>query len=308
MKNKITHFCYVPFTGLGLYEGFRGQRWLDNRIKVFKHFVVPSLQAQTSQDFKIWISWRREERHNKSVSDLYKYLSNIFQDRVVFTYSGVCFWDDKYQDEEAQRRLTLSVHEAGKELMNHVGDVDHVLMTIQPSDDCYMSTAVEAIQVFFSIYDDQAVTFKRGYIMDYTTKGLSEYNPKTNPPFFTIKFPKKTFLDAREHVLYTGPYKSHEYIGQKLRLGAFEDRGFLVGTHGENISTYYDHPYRGEVIEGREAVAITSQFGLLGVPPIVIKKGLRRWILKKLPHPIRRKLRYWLGERLWAPIYSWIRR
>ena len=100
---KITHFLYCPFTGLGLYGGHRGNRWLRNRIKIFKQFVVPSLLAQTNQNFVIWISWRFEDRGDPLVRELYEWLSLRFmmpdmKSRVVFTYAGVCFWDDKYSD------------------------------------------------------------------------------------------------------------------------------------------------------------------------------------------------------------------
>ena len=43
-KGKFKHLIYCPFTGLGLYNGFRGNRWLKNRIKIFKEFVVFDIQ------------------------------------------------------------------------------------------------------------------------------------------------------------------------------------------------------------------------------------------------------------------------
>ena len=94
---KVAHLMYVPFTGLGLYGGHRGKRWLRNRIKIFMQFVVPSLLAQTNQDFIVWISWRREDKGDPDIIRLHEDLQNLFE-VVVFTYSGVCFWDDKHED------------------------------------------------------------------------------------------------------------------------------------------------------------------------------------------------------------------
>lgn len=306
---KVTHFIAIPWTGLGLFSGFRGDRWLRNRIKVFKQFVLPSLLAQTNKNFIVWHAWRREERNNPIVKEFEEFMMNTNL-KNVFTYSGIFFWDDKYEDAEAQERLVTSLHGALQTLVNFTGSSNEVIYTLQPSDDCYNSHMVDDVQTFFEKNKDyQAVGYTKGYIMDYTTKSLSEYNPKTHPPFFSIKFPKEVFIDPWKHMAYTGPYKSHEYIGDKLKLANEEDeRGFLVGTHGENISTYYDHPYRGAEILGIEKIDVMRRFGILGVEPIVIKKGLRRWILKKLPHPIRRKLRYWIGERFWSPLHNWIRR
>ncbi len=117
---------YVPFTGLGLYGGSRGNKWLRNRIKIFKSYVVRSLQAQTNQNFTIWISWRPEERFNKDVLALEFELKFKFgMDRVVFTYSGVCFYDDKFPDQEARERLAMSLHNSMPTLMEHIGNVKH---------------------------------------------------------------------------------------------------------------------------------------------------------------------------------------
>lgn len=285
---------YIPFTGLGLYNGFRGERWLRNRITVFKNFVVPSLQNQTCKDFTVWISWRREERGNRQVDELRQWLRENTDLNVVFTYSGVCFWDDKYNDAEAYKRLVDSVHYTLGELMD-VLTGEEILMTIQPSDDCYANYAVGSIQKFFRENNQyNAGGFIAGYIANYSTKEVSEYNPKTNPPFYTIKFPKEVFIDPRKQIQYTGPYKSHEYVPQFTKYAQWGDRGFLVGCHGENISTYYDHPFKGKVVKD-----ILKDFGIDNSPVTKFSLGWKRRILKALPHRIRRKVRYWFSEKLY---------
>jgi hypothetical protein len=298
---KIVHFMYVPWTGLGLYGGFRGNRWLRNRIKVFKQFVVPSLLAQTSKNFVLWCSWRWEEKHNPQVIELEQYLKQLFP--TVFTYQGVCFWDDKYSDEEARIRLLSSLHGSIGDLTDIIGEAPYVLMTIQPSDDCYDKHTVKAIQEMFDEVDVQAMGYTKGYMMNYLTGEVCEYNPDTIPPFFTIKFPRDVFIDPLKHTEYTGPYKSHEYIADKLKFGKIDERGFIVGCHGENISTVFNHPFRGKVMD-RE---ILKEFGLFDVPPIKIRLSVRKWLLRKLPHRAQRKLRYIFGEKLWQKWYEFIR-
>lgn len=314
-QQKITHFMYCPWTGLGLYNGFRGNRWLRNRIKVFKQFVIPSLQAQTSKNFILWCSWRREERHNVHVMQLMEYLDGITEFKTVHTFSGVCFWDDKYSNREARGRLLTSLHGAMGVLCDYVSEADFVYMTIQPSDDCYHKNAVKAIQAVFNETDLQAVGFKNGYMMNYLTKEVAEYNPNTNPPFYTIKFPKKDFLDPLGHANYTAlkvdtekypvgtPCPSHEYVGMCLKYQQIDQRGFLVGTHGENISTIFNHPFRGKAV-GQEVLA---DFGLTDVPPLKIQISIRKKILRRLPHRVQRKLRYIFGERFWQKFYDFIR-
>ena len=297
---KIAHLLYVPFVGLGLYGGMRGKRWLRNRITIFKQFVIPSLLNQTNQNFILWVSWRYEERTNPQVKELKNWLDTKLN--VVFTYAGVCFWDDKYPDEIAYERLINAIHGSMGELVNVIGEADYVLMTIQPSDDCYHRNMVAKVQEIFNDTSFEVVGFEKGYIMNYLTKELAEYNPNTFPPFFTIKFPRATFIDPLKHVEYAS-YKSHEYVMDKLNGSILRDRGFIVGTHGENISTHFNHPFKGLMVS-RD---ILKDFGLFDVEPLKIKFSFRKKILRMLPHNIQRKLRYWLGEKFFARLYEFLR-
>ena len=309
----MKHLMYCPFTGLGLYDGFRGNRWLKNRIKIFKQFVIPSLQAQTSKNFTLWISWRPQERSNPIVNELVNYLKTTGLD-VVHTYSGVCFYDDKYPPTIARERLLTAIHGAMSELVNTTGGADFVLMTIQPSDDCYRKDAVFGIQdLFQKIPDIEACGFTKGYLMNNQTLEVAEWNPSTNPPFYTIKFPRVVFIDSLKHVKHTSlkrdvpnykagtPLPSHEWVGDCLTYAQINERGFLVGTHGENISTIWNHPYKGEVVKD-----ILKDFGLENVLPLKLPFSLRRVLFSKLPHKIQRKLRYLAGEKKWIlrPLFA----
>jgi hypothetical protein len=309
-KGKFKHLMYCPFTGLGLYQGFRGNRWLKNRIKIFKQFVVPSLQAQSCQDFTLWISWRYEERTNPIVKAFVRDLEKTGLN-VVHTYSGVCFYDDKYPPEVARERLVSALHGAMRDLIDTTtGETgcEWVLMTIQPSDDCYHVNAVQGIQeAFKELPELQAVGFTKGYLMNYQTREVAEWNPKTNPPFYTIKFPRPLFINPPQHAEYTGlkqdkdhykkgtPLPSHEYVPYCLNYGQINERGFLVGTHGENISTVWNHPYKGAIVT--DALA---DFGLNNVLPLKLPFSIRRSIFRRLPHKAQRKLRYWAGEKQWV--------
>ena len=131
--NKIVHFLYCPLLGLGLYGGHRGSRWLRNRIQIFKQFVVPSLQAQTSKNFTLWISVRHQDRYDPLIKGLKEYMGTIKEFLTVFTHSGVCFWDDKYPDTEAQNRLATAIQGSIGELLSVMDtSSDFTYMTIQP--------------------------------------------------------------------------------------------------------------------------------------------------------------------------------
>ena len=315
-RGKFKHLMYMPFTGLGLYNGFRGNGWLKNRIHICKQFVIPSLQAQSEKNFTLWISWRPEERHNRIVRDFQEWLKGTGLD-VMHTFSGVCFYDDKYPEAEAKERLVSAIHGAMLELVDATeGETgfEWVLMTIQPSDDCYHKNAIKGIQaVFREMPELQAFGFEAGYLMNYQTKEIAEWNPKTNPPFYTIKFKRPDFINPLAHVEYTalkkdvGTYKkgtplpSHEYVGDCLRYGKVKDRGFLVGTHGVNISTVFDHPYKGAVVNDVE-----KDFWDVSPEPLKLPFSLRRILFNKLPYKAKRKLRYLAGEKKWIlrPVFS----
>lgn len=303
------HLIYVPFTGLGLYGGHRGARWLSNRIKIFKQFVLASILSQTDQDFILWISWRYEDKGDKQIVELEEYIKSLGI-KTVFTYSGVCFWDDKYDDDTAHQRLINAIHGAMGEVINVLGECTHVLMTIQPSDDCYKSTAFEEIKSELKGKYD-VFGYKNGYVMDYHNERLCEWNPKTTPPFYTIRFPREVFIDPQKHVRYTGPYKSHEYVKDYLAskyVVSETNRGYLVGTHGFNISTVFDHPYAGYEYLGDNVTGLLREFGIDKAGPLVLPFSLRNEIFRKLPHGVKRKLRYLAGEKKWIlrPIFSLI--
>ncbi|MEK7180260.1 MAG: hypothetical protein AAB706_02190 [Patescibacteria group bacterium] len=301
----MKHLLYMPLLGLGLHQGHRGRRWLQNRITILKQFVVPSLLAQTNKNFILWISVRPEDKNDKQIKELKTYFETVKEFKTIFTFSGVCFYDDKYPDQQARERLLTALHGSMGEIINAIGGCENVLMTIQPSDDLYFNEAVKGIQRYFENNPSkQAVGFKRGYICNYLIKEVADYNPLTNPPFYTIKFPREIFIDPFRHAEYTAikqhiysekypigtPLPSHEFLKDVFgdNYGTFDGRGFLVGTHWSNISTSWNIPYKG-ISVGQE---VLKQFGIFAVPPLKVKLGWRM-LYYKLPHWVRRKLRYW---------------
>lgn len=305
--DKVTHFLYTPFSGLGLYGGHRGRRWLRNRIKIFKQFVIPSIQAQTNQNLVLWVSWRHEDIGDGDIQELERHIKSLGL-RTIFTYSGVCFWDDKYPDDVARDRLIKAVHGSMGELINEIGESQTVLMTIQPSDDCYYDKMVEETQTFFKENPHMDVFgYRRGYVMDYVNDRLADWNPTTTPPFYTIKFTRENFTETLKHINFTGPYKSHEYVKDFMKATYIDTRAFLVGTHGENISTIFNHPFAGHEYLGDNVWITKSNFGLQNARTLLIRTGLRKTLMRKLPRGWQRKLRYWLGERFYAKIYDFLR-
>jgi len=291
MRNTI-HFLYVPFVGLGLYKGFRGDYWLKNRIKIFKHFVIPALMNQTKLEFIVWISWTEQMRTNPIVQRFMEHLDMLQGMRFVHTFGGICFYDDKYPPEIAKKRLMESLKTSLPELKSWIpNDTDYVLMTIQPSDDLYLSHVVKEVHDI-DYKEGQVLGYKQGYIMKYDTLEMAEYNPTTIPPFFTIVFKPGVFLNPEAHFKYTGPYESHEYVKDFLEFIELKGRGFVVGIHGENISTGFNHPFKGIELTTEEAEKILIQTGLYLAEPLILEKDLKRKVMKKLLNILPRFIQY----------------
>ena len=290
MIQPITHFLYVPFTGLGLHDGYRGDKWLKNRLQIFKRFTLPSVLNQTSQNFVLWISWRKEEEENPIVIDFINSLNSIRGLTLVNTFSGVCFWDDKYDEKIASKRLLEALRGALPVLEPHIIG-EHVLMTIQPSDDMYLGQMVETMQnrfqeILSSGSDVRCVGYRDGYIANYANKEIAVYTTKTSPPFYTMMFDKETFLSPEKHYKFTGPYISHEYVKDHVKMEYLKGAGFVVGTHGANISTVWHHTYRGKILSEKERDDILIKTGTLYSDPYVVPKtwGLyARIVFNKLP-------------------------
>ena len=82
------------------------------------------------------------------------------------------------------------------------------------------------------------------------------------------------------------PYPSHEYIGDCMEYTELVGRGFIVGTHSENISTTYNHRYKGRVLNKEETENIMLQTGILHAEPLKCKPSTRlkaRKLANKLP-------------------------
>ena len=280
----ICHLLYCPFTGLGLHNGYRGDGWLRNRIKIFKEYPLKSLLAQTEKDFVLWISWRPQEKTNPQVIELYEYLKDKLN--VVFTYHGICFWDDKYPND----RLITRLEETLPELKDVVGDRKYVYMTIQPSDDTYWTSMVEEAQIQPFRYKG-AYGYNFGYILNMKTLEMAEYNPTIYPPFYTIMFPAVEFLSPYQHFTYIGPYVDHGKIPSMFETVNSPIRGFIVGIHGENISTVWNEPFRGKLLTSAERDEKLKHFNLTNIKPIVLKPHfwlIGKTVYNKLPKPFKR--------------------
>lgn len=295
-SNDFIHLVLIPFTGVGLYGGYRGDAWFQERIEIFKEYTLKSLAAQTEKNFVVWCTFRPQEETNPLIAQIADALEDAGL-RHVFTHDGLPYWDDKFGGSwknklknagrvirGAYRNNTWSDVPSGlgellvdknstlvervgrsvKRLEGLLGRHDTVLLTRIDSDDMFRKDAVSLLQKTweeFGRFEAGAMTIDRGYITD--GREVAEYNPSTNPPFHTLTFGGSTFFDGQRHVAAYRGYKSHEDL--KLWSHPFEglyfnERLFCVTTTNpsNHISTTFNHPFKGKTVDS----AILKDFGL----------------------------------------------
>lgn len=274
-NNPICHLVMTPFTGLGKY-GQRSDDWFRHRIKIFKEYTVKSLQNQTNQFFVHWVTWRPEEQENRLVQELFKDLCTM-EWRTIFTFGGLCFWDDKFNDTE-EKNLLKRLKDTLPSLKEIVGDASYVYETILASDDMYHKDVVESIQQQPFAYK-RALVHHNGYIHDINANKIAEWKPGPGhlPPFYTIMYPADVFLDPQKHFDYLKGYKSHEDIETLFENVRLPDGRYCVNVHGRNLSTSWEgynpqgrtkHDFVGdETTDEKKKEAILNNFGICQKSP-----------------------------------------
>jgi len=296
---KILHVIYIPFRDVGINDSFKDAEWLCDRIEIFKDFTLKSLLNQSDRDFILWMSFRPEDYGDIQVELLDRYLTKCGM-KHVFTYHGLMYWDDKFggnlfetaknfarifrrcyrnhtwgrlfplirewRKNESKNttlpdRLTRALWSFKHEfpVMNY----DFVYLTRLDSDDMLNTGAIERIKWYMSTGLYNAVTMGNGYIFNKNTGQLAYWHPLTNPPFHTILFLGDQFFDSVKHLAVYGKFKSHEDIPKLFNCAKLLSGEYCVLIHSKQnqISTIWDHHFRGEEIElGKED--ILRQFGI----------------------------------------------
>lgn len=272
---KKLHLCYIPFTGVGLRGGMRGDTWYKHRIEVFKNYTLKSLANQSNKDFVLWLSFRPEEKDNPLTQEIRESVG-LAGLRAVFSYDGLMYVDDKFVDFGMKTRVRNFLRMAwdmwyykewknplevwkytwenkNKTLLNRVThtlaglgdkvgmDYDWVYMTRLDSDDMFHREAVNLIQSQEPGIK-RSLCFKEGYIYNVQTGQVAEWNPPTNPPFHTITFPAKVFFNPEAYLAYYNGFKTHEDAVTCFDPVYMDMHKYMVSFHGKHISTDWHSP------------------------------------------------------------------
>lgn len=267
------HIIAIPFTGVGLHGGFRGNAWFRHRIEIFKNHTLRSLANQSNKDFILWLWFRNEEYNNPLIKDLTEAIAKTGLP-AVFTFEGLMYHDDKFTKYTLKNKLKncfqmvwdgyrtgekksfkeiwkYTWEDKNKTLLSRLGralealpqeQYDWVYLTRLDSDDMFHEDAVDLIQSAEPAYK-KALVFDKGYMYNVETMQLAEWLPPTNPPFHTIIFPGSIFFNPKRHLEYYGEFKSHEDIPLVFDTETLDMYRYCVTAHGKHhISTAWDVP------------------------------------------------------------------
>lgn len=276
-NNNILHLVYIPFRGVGL--DFRDDAWFEERIRIFKKYTLQSLKKQSCKDFILWLSFRPIDWDTYLVRELSEYLRKEDM-RFIMTFDGLMYHDDKFSTDlwsrikNIGRLIRWCYRNTWKEFIFHlifmfkdknstlkerlsnslehihqlVDKSDWVIMTRIDSDDMFHKDMIKNIQK--SERFEGALVCKKGYIYNDSTGEMAEWNPLTNPPFYSIIFREDTFFDIDEHLDFYGNFMSHEDITKNFTFEELPDYSYCVLTHNprNHISTIWNHHFRGKLV------------------------------------------------------------
>jgi len=153
-------------------------------------------------------------------------------------------------------RLNLSLKHIKDNLKT--GQFEWVYVTRIDSDDMFHQDFVTDVQLFPPF--PGALTCRDGYVYNSNTGQLSEWNPKTSPPFHTIIFSKENFFDSARYIQYFKGFRSHEDIPNVFNSQNIKGRKYCVLIHKQHISTIWEHPWKGKEVEDKKD--ILNEFGI----------------------------------------------
>jgi len=240
----------IPFTGKTPFkdfdgdDGFKGNTWYRHRADIFKEYTIKSLANQTDKDFLVWVQFREKERKNP-ITRMIRRLMNEAGLNFICTFNGAILREDKayWHNDNLIERAEKSLKE--------LGDIneDYVVEVGLDSDDMVHKGFVDLVK---NEPHREAFYMKGGYI--YSTDGrLAEWKNPESMSIYTINYPTRVFSNAKEHFDYQKGFSSHEQIPNIFDAKQLPDGLYCATTHGQNISTVWEHPFRGKEIYSETA-------------------------------------------------------
>lgn len=191
-----------------------------------------------------------QDRDSRPVHNFPSFIRMLLTNRPPLKFGWGKVIKELFHDKNGtiKDRLSIMLPELQK---NFSDNFDWVYVSRIDSDDMFSQDFVQEVHTYPPF--PGALTCRKGYVYDSNTGKLAEWNPKTNPPFHTIIFPKENFFDPARYLQYFKGFKSHEDIPSVFHSQNLKDGKYCVLIHKRHISTCFDHPWRGkEIVDEKE--------------------------------------------------------
>jgi hypothetical protein len=183
--------------------------WIADRCRFFNAWTMKSLEKQTFQGFRTWMSCG----------------VNMTEDDVLTV--------KRYTDADDVTRNNQ--HEPDDILRRSISpDVSYVYVTRLDSDDLL---APDALQIAHDtppqeVGRTEASMFRRGYLHDVRTGETGVYHGSSTP-FHTMMIPREVFCDTKRYAVLD--YGDHSLVNSRYPTKVLPDWRFTVLVHGGNF-------------------------------------------------------------------------
>ena len=250
----VKHVFLCPFTGKTPRGDTMTQEWFDKRADLFEKYTVSSLKKQTNKDFYVWVTFRPEDAENPTTTRIIASLKGL---KAIATFNGTMFTEDRaiWHNEDLPERLAKTL----PYVRTFLGAADYIYETNLDSDDTvhrnFSKTIVETPP-----RERGAFFCKNGYAYN-TSDRLAAWNNPVSNQNYTIMFRADQYFNAEERLKYLDGFKSHEEVPQKFDAKEMLDGSYCTIIHGDNISTVWEHHFRGrEIYSEHEKFSILNDY------------------------------------------------
>jgi len=275
MTKRIPHVILIPFSGVGLFDDPDDEEWLEYRFSIFWKYTLASIINQSRKVDLLWLAFDGRE-NSEWVEKLDTILSH-YEIPHVFTHYGLPYKDDKFTPSGIKylprmlgraikrrkpilfaryiHRLLFKNRSLAKRVK--IPFNEDVYLTRMDSDDCLHKDYLKEIDEQEFDYRNAYIRNK-GYVYNTNTQELAEWNPTTCPQFMTVCILQDTIALNRWEE-YWRDYYSHEDAPKAFWTKTLTDKKYLMLMHEQQISSTWDHPFRGKSIEDK---SILKDFGI----------------------------------------------
>lgn len=250
--NRNDLYLEPPYpAGMRFRKTLAVKEWWDNRLKILKDVVMPSLRQQTFQDFDI-VAPFTTDISRKLCKKLIDYLKK----------QGVSIWWD-------DRKLKDYVEPEEYLRKKYYGKVDNLILINLDSDDVYHKKAFEELMKV-PVRDGQIYIFRNGYVYDEPTDRLAIYKGEPSPPpFFAFTFTNDSLKDSKSWKEYRDKYNlwvEHPKLDKcKVKYEMIDDL-YCYYFHKYNVTSSWDNPHHfmkiGKLIVGNQKDGVLKDVGI----------------------------------------------